>query len=275
MNRREFAKRLALAGVAWLAATRVDSAAGKHLAFRYIVGSSMYGELPLGEILPDVRKTGAEWIDIWPRIHGNQREQMEAMGHEAFRAQLTQHRVKLGCLTHYKLGPFRLQAEMKVAGTFHCPLIICGGSGPKGLKGATLKAAVREFTEKMKAHLAVAEENDVSIGIENHANNLIDSPDSLRGESHGKKRRQGRASADADDPFAADGTCRLAAAPSNLPVKYRIRAKLEPGNADSIPVNGYSDFMCNCPGDLAPFARTSVKFAFFFRLSHFLCQVLS
>jgi sugar phosphate isomerase/epimerase len=140
----------------------------------------MYGELPLAEILPDVRKTGAEWIDIWPRVHGNQREQMEAMGHEAFRTQLAQHRVKLGCLTHYDLGPFRLQAEMKVAGTFHCPLIICGGSGPKGLKGAALKAAVGEFVEKMKPHLAVAEEHDVSIGIENHGNNLIDSPDSLK-----------------------------------------------------------------------------------------------
>ena len=32
----------------------------------------------------------------------------------------------------------------------------------------------------MKPHLAVAEENEVSIAIENHANNLIDSPDSLK-----------------------------------------------------------------------------------------------
>ena len=180
MNRREFGKRLALTGAAWSAATRGVSAGGKKLELRYIVASSMYGELPLGEILPDVRKTGAEWIDIWPRNHGNQREQMEAMGHEAFRTQLTQHQVKLGCLTHYDLGPFRLQAEMKVAGTFKCPLMICGGSGPKGLKGAALKTAVREFTEKTKPHLAVAEENHVSIAIENHANNLIDSPDSLK-----------------------------------------------------------------------------------------------
>jgi len=180
MNRREFAKRLALTGAAWLAVTRGTSAAEKKLGFRYIVGSSLYGELPLGEILPEVRKTDAEWIDIWPRVHGNQREQMESMGHEAFRTQLARHRVKLGCLTHYDLGPFRLQAEMKVAGTFNCPLMICGGSGPKGLKGTALKSAVREFAEKMKPHLAVAEENEVSLGIENHANNLIDSPDSLK-----------------------------------------------------------------------------------------------
>ena len=44
----------------------------------------MYGELPLAKILPDVPKTGAEWIDLWPRRHGNQREQVAEMGEEKF-----------------------------------------------------------------------------------------------------------------------------------------------------------------------------------------------
>ncbi|MCA9192873.1 MAG: sugar phosphate isomerase/epimerase, partial [Planctomycetales bacterium] len=42
------------------------------------------------------------------------------------------------------------------------------------------KSAVMEFTEKMKPHLAVAEETGVTIAIENHANNLIESPDSIK-----------------------------------------------------------------------------------------------
>ena len=70
------------------------SAAGD-FKFRYIVGSSMYGELPLAEILPDVRKTGAESIDIWPRKHGKQREQVAEMGEEKFAAMLKEHGVKL------------------------------------------------------------------------------------------------------------------------------------------------------------------------------------
>ena len=48
------------------------------------------------------------------------------------------------------------------------------------MRGRELKAAVGEFIEKMKPHLAVAEENGVTIAIENHGNNLIESPDSLK-----------------------------------------------------------------------------------------------
>jgi sugar phosphate isomerase/epimerase len=42
-----------------------------------------------------------------------------------------------------------------------------------------LKANVKDFVEKMKPHAALAAENGVEIGIENHINNLIDTPDSL------------------------------------------------------------------------------------------------
>lgn len=52
--------------------------------------------------------------------------------------------------------------------------------GEKGLTGAALKAEVRSFAEKMKPHLAIAEEQGVKIAIENHGNNLIESPDSLK-----------------------------------------------------------------------------------------------
>ena len=102
------------------------------------------------------------------------------MGHDAFAALLAEHEVKLGILTHYDLGPFGLQDEMRVAKTLGGSMLICGGKGPVGLTGAELKEAVREFAEKMKPHLTVAEEAGVVIGIENHGNNLIDSPDSMR-----------------------------------------------------------------------------------------------
>ena len=55
----------------------------------------MYGTLPLSTILPEVAKTGADIIDIWPRVHGNQREQMEKMGHKSFAAMLKKHNTRL------------------------------------------------------------------------------------------------------------------------------------------------------------------------------------
>lgn len=147
---------------------------------RYILGSCMYGKLKLAKILPEVRTTGAECIDIWPLPHGNQREQITEMGIEAFAAVLKEHQVQPGILTHYDLGPFRLQDEMKIAKQLGVKMIICGGNGPKNLKGQALKGAVRKFAEQLKPHVAQAEEHGIVIGIENHANNLIESPDSMR-----------------------------------------------------------------------------------------------
>jgi sugar phosphate isomerase/epimerase len=140
----------------------------------------MYGRLPLDEVLGEVRKTSAAHIDVWPEKHANHREQIETVGHDKFAAMLRQHNVKLGILTHFDLGPFSLQAEMKIAGKFGGSMIICGSRGPRDLKGDALKATVREFVEKMKPHVAAAEEIGITIGIENHSSSLICSPDSMR-----------------------------------------------------------------------------------------------
>ena len=158
----------------------VRGADASKFGLRYIVGSSMYGYTKLHEILPDVHKTGATAIDIWPKSHGDQREQLDELGEEKFSALLKKHDVSLGCITQYKLGPFGLRDEMRLAQRHGCQTIVTGGKGPKGLKGAELKAAVAKFIEQLKPHLAVAEETGVTIAIENHANNLIDSADSLK-----------------------------------------------------------------------------------------------
>jgi len=161
---------------------RAASDTSAHEAFkpRYILGSCMYGYTDVAEILPEVQQVGASAIDIWPQVHGNQREQLDAMGEEAFSDLLKQHDVQLGCLTQYKLGPFGLRDEMRLAQRLGCPTIVTGGAGPKGLTGKELKSAVAAFLEKMKPHLEVAAETGVTIAIENHGNNLIESPDSLK-----------------------------------------------------------------------------------------------
>ena len=147
---------------------------------KYILGSCMYGYTAVGEIVPEVAKIGATALDIWPKVHGNQREHLDDMGEGKFAALLKQHDVTLGCITQYKLGPFGLQQEMRLAQRLGCTTMVCGGSGPKNLKGKELKAAVGHFVEQMKPHVEVAEETGVTIAIENHGNNLIDAPDSLK-----------------------------------------------------------------------------------------------
>ena len=147
---------------------------------KYIVGSCMYGYQYVGEIFPQVRQAGATAIDIWPKVHGNQREQLDDLGEEKFAAMLKQHDISLGCITQYKLGPFGLQDEMRLAQRLGADTIVTGGKGPKGLTGQELKQAIVQFLEQMKPHLEVAEATGITIAIENHGNNLIESPDSLK-----------------------------------------------------------------------------------------------
>ena len=127
---------------------------------RYILGSCMYGTTKLAEILPEVKKIGAEHIDIWPRVHGDQREQVETMGIDRFAEMLAKHKVKLGIITQYKLGPYRLQGEMKVVKKLGGSLLICGSAAGSG---KTLRDRVRSFAESMKPHIAAAEKHRQSL----------------------------------------------------------------------------------------------------------------
>ena len=179
LSRRQFL------GAVAATATAPALAARPKFRLNYILSSSMYGRLPLKEILPEVTKTGADTIDIWPRVHGNQREQIEEIGHEAFAKMLRSHKtskgiLRMGCITRYDLGPFGLQKEMAFAKKFGTKVMVCGGRGQRGLKGAELKAEVKKFAELMKPHLAAAETAGVTIAIENHSSNLINTPDSLK-----------------------------------------------------------------------------------------------
>lgn len=182
LTRRQFT--LALSGTAaGLASARCGigvAAAAEPFRLRYILSSCLYGYTDIKEILPEVRKTGATAIDLWPRVHGDQREQLDAMGEERFAELLRQHQVELGCISQYKLGPFKLADEMRLCRRLGCPLIVTGAAGPKGLQGGELRQAVAAFVEKMKPHVELAAENGVTIAIENHVNSLIESPDSMK-----------------------------------------------------------------------------------------------
>ena len=85
--------------------------------------------------MPEVSKTGSNTIDIWPRVHGNQREQIVEMGYEKFAALLKQHQTRLGCITRYDLGPFGLQKEMKVAQNLAPRCWYAADAGAKGSRG--------------------------------------------------------------------------------------------------------------------------------------------
>ena len=147
---------------------------------RYVLSSALYGEMPLDVILPEVAKAGCEAIDIWCKVHGNQREQIAEMGDDAFAALLQKHGTKLGVSTRYPLGPFGLAEEMAWVKKLGGKVIVTGSKGPKDPEGEAAKDAVKKFLEDMKPHVAKAEELGITIAIENHVGQAIYHPDSLR-----------------------------------------------------------------------------------------------
>jgi sugar phosphate isomerase/epimerase len=187
MKRREFiTKSVAGAGAAmapgWAMAAREEKA----FALKYMLASSMYGDLPLEVVLAEVKKTGAEAIDLWPRKHGTQRDEVEEMGHEAFWRMLEKTGVRVGGTTRYDLGPFDLEDEcVFLINSDGGGVIVTGSKWPEkklvNPTGPELKAAVRAFVDRMSETVFYAEvSNPVHVAIENHGNSLISSPDSIR-----------------------------------------------------------------------------------------------
>lgn len=148
--------------------------------FKYLLSSALYGRMKLADILPEVAKTGATAIDVWCLPHGDQREQMDALGLDASAKLLAEHQVKLGVLTRYPLGAFKLGDEMKVARQLDCRMIVCGTGGPKDVAGEDAKREMKAFLEKMKPHADAAGEAGVVIALENHMSSLLAHPDSIR-----------------------------------------------------------------------------------------------
>ncbi len=122
----------------------------------YLVASSMYGKLPLAEILPEVAKTGAKTIDVWREVHANQREQIAEMGVDAFAALLKKHDVSLACTTIWS-KPF---AE-------ECRFVQQHG-GNLLVTGFIPESEPQKFIETLKPQLAVAQDTGVTVCIENH-----------------------------------------------------------------------------------------------------------
>ena len=187
---------------------------------KYMLASCMYGYEKIEKILPEVSKVGASAIDIWPKVHGNQREQVDSMGVEKFAALLNRHKVTLGCITQYKLGPFGLKKEMELAKKLGCQTIVTGARGKAGLKGKELKKEIASFLEKLKPHLEHAEKNGVTIAIENHSKSLIESSESMKRFAE----------------MNASKHLALAFAPYHLPQKTKQLVELIHACCDSIAV---------------------------------------
>lgn len=150
---------------------------------RYVLSTNQYGTLPIADILPQVKPAGCEGLDVWAGRWGNQREQIDALGHEKFAAMLQAGGAKVSCYTCMDPGFIKCEPQMRAMVKFGGNMIVAGFPNvPNGkeLRGEALRAGIRGSLEKLKPIIAVAGGLGVQLAIENHLNGLLETPDGCR-----------------------------------------------------------------------------------------------
>lgn len=172
----------AAGAVAAAAVARGGAAADAPWRPTYILASALYGNFPLADILPEVAKTGAGSIDLWPKPHGTQREEVDTLGEDKVREMLAAAGVKLGSIACYTVGAFKLAGEFALAKRLgaEAPVLITMAPGKGNVPGNELAGAIEEFLEKLRPSIAAAEESGGVIAIENHSSSLLQTPDGIR-----------------------------------------------------------------------------------------------
>lgn len=179
LGRRSFCL-ASLAAVGGGALLSTVSQAEQAFKLRHIVGSAMYGKTPLSELTPELPRIGTRTVNLWCEPHGNQREQLERMGGEAFRELLAEHDVTLGGLTRYDLFPFDVESEIGVCADLGGTVMIGHGSGPRDAEGQELRKNIADFCERMKPLGEKAGDHGVTLAIENHRMTRLRTIDGIR-----------------------------------------------------------------------------------------------
>ena len=148
----------------------------------YVLSSALFGYLPLEDVLPQVNASGASGIDIWRKVHATHREQITAMGDDAFQDLLKRHKTRMHISTCYPLGPFGRDKEMAWVKKNGGKMTVCAtrSFGKRDPAGEEAKRQVKLFFEKLKPHLEVAQKHGIMMAFENHGNAMLHSPDSMR-----------------------------------------------------------------------------------------------
>jgi sugar phosphate isomerase/epimerase len=188
VSRREFLRTAGIAVAASAASSgvaRAREARSKSDAFRlkHVLSTNQYGTMPIWEIVKEVKAAGCEGLDVWAGRWGNQREQIDFLGHERFAQLLKENGAKVACYTCMDPGFIKCEPHLRAMVKFGGNMIVAGfpnAPGGKDLRGEALRAGIRGSLEKLKPIIGVAGENNVQLAIENHLNGLLETPTGVR-----------------------------------------------------------------------------------------------
>jgi sugar phosphate isomerase/epimerase len=184
-NRRDFLKRIgigAAAGATIGSCTNTGVDANKtKWRMKLSTSSIHFMQLPIEQACEQIAKLGFEAIDIWsahdkcPHLD----DVAERLGADGLREVLAKNKLKLFAFSVYKGGYERYAQLLGKAG---------GGVAVRGsdrrCEPEELDAKMREFMEKTKPLVELAEKYDSYLAIENHGGALLNSLDSFKAFVH-------------------------------------------------------------------------------------------
>jgi len=181
LDRRAFLKAAGAAAAGLAAASaplasREDSGKGRW-RMRLSTSSIHYMQLPVEEACRRIADLGFEAIDIWSAHNGcpHLDDVAKRLGPGGLKELLAKNKLKLYAFSTYQGGYARYAKLLGGAGG---GVAIQGSTGP--CKPEELTARMKDFLEKQKPLVELAEKHDSYLAIENHGNALLDSLDSFK-----------------------------------------------------------------------------------------------
>ncbi|MHC4316246.1 MAG: sugar phosphate isomerase/epimerase family protein [Planctomycetota bacterium] len=152
-------------------------AAGKKWRMRLSTSSIHFMQLPIEQACERIAKLGFKAIDIWSAHEGcpHLDDVAKRLGAEGLKKLLAKNKLKLFAFSVYR-GGYGRYAEL--LGKASGGVAIQGSAGP--CKPEELTGRMKQFIEKLKPLVELAEKYNSYLAIENHGNALLNSLDSFK-----------------------------------------------------------------------------------------------
>lgn len=144
---------------------------------RLSASSINFLHLPIEQACRRIAELGFEAIDIWSAHDGcpHLDDVLDRLGPQGLRRVLAEYKLKLFAFSVYRGGYPRYA---KLLGDAGGGVAVRGSTRP--CEPDELKPRMREFLDRLRPDVELAEENNSYLAIENHGNALLDSLDSLK-----------------------------------------------------------------------------------------------
>jgi sugar phosphate isomerase/epimerase len=152
-------------------------AAAPKWRMRLATSSIQFKQLTLAETCRQLAELGFEAIDIWDEFDGCPHlDEAAKLGGEGLRDLLDKHKLKLSAITVYRTSYERYAELLDKAGGG----IAVRASEYVSVKPEELVARMKQFFEKLKPLVELAEQHNGRLAIENHGDALLGTPDSFK-----------------------------------------------------------------------------------------------